>query len=99
MNVDPAHGAQDFHVQDSYAQDSSAQFSGAQKLGAMARQIADFFRPHPEEEAAAAIAEHINKFWSPRMRGDFLCAAQSGALTLDPLLARAAALIRPPKPA
>ena len=61
------------------------------KLQRMAGQIADFFRAYPQEQAIRSIAEHINKFWSARMRTDFLaCPAPS-----DPLVARARALIRP----
>ncbi len=47
------------------AQDSHA------KLARMAHQIADFFRSYPQDEASRAIADHINHFWTPRMRSDF----------------------------
>lgn len=39
-----------------------------QKLVYMANQIATFFEAIPPEEAAAGVADHINKFWEPRMR-------------------------------
>jgi len=67
------------------AQDSHA------KLARMAHQIADFFRSYPQDEASRAIADHINHFWTPRMRSDFL----AGPAPDDPLLARAAPLIKP----
>ena len=56
----------------------------------MAQQIADFFRSYPQDEAARAIADHINQFWTPRMRADFAAGGQPG----DPLLSRAMPLIR-----
>lgn len=53
------------------------------KLAAMAGQIADFFRPYPDDEAIAAIAHHINQFWTPRMRISFVRSYQPE----DPALA------------
>jgi formate dehydrogenase subunit delta len=38
----------------------------------MANQIADFFAPYTEDEAVAGIADHIAKFWEPRMRKQLL---------------------------
>ena len=38
------------------------------KLIYMTNQIAKFFHSQPEAEANAGVAEHINKFWEPRMR-------------------------------
>ena len=32
---------------------------------------ATFFKSYPEKEALEGIAEHINKFWEPRMRRMF----------------------------
>ena len=34
----------------------------------MANQIASFFNGYPAEEAQKEIADHINRFWEPRMR-------------------------------
>ncbi|TIS76490.1 MAG: formate dehydrogenase [Mesorhizobium sp.] len=42
--------------------------STGEKLVRMANQIADFFHSKPREEGIAGVAEHINKFWEPRMR-------------------------------
>jgi formate dehydrogenase subunit delta len=44
----------------------------------MANQIAANFVSLPEKEAAAAVAEHIRMFWSPRMRAQ-LCTVATGA--------------------
>lgn len=67
------------------------------KLRQMAGQIADFFASYPEDQAVASVATHINKFWTARMRDDFLAAAQAGTLDLPPLVAKAAIQIRPGK--
>ena len=34
----------------------------------MANQIAQFFASYSHEEAVAGVADHIKKFWEPRMR-------------------------------
>lgn len=61
------------------------------KLAAMARGIADFFRAYPPEQAATSVADHINRFWTPRMREEL---KQLPTDALDPLVARALAAIR-----
>ena len=42
--------------------------STREKLVRMANQIAAFFHSRPREEGVVGVAEHINKFWEPRMR-------------------------------
>ena len=37
-------------------------------LVSMANDIGNYFRPQGEEEAIAGIANHLLKFWTPRMR-------------------------------
>ena len=54
----------------------------------MANQIAAFFASYPHEEAVAGVADHLQKFWDPRMRRQLLdYVAQHGeglhALVLD----------------
>jgi len=39
-----------------------------QRLVYMANQIAAFFAGEAKHKAAAATADHISKFWDPRMR-------------------------------
>ena len=34
----------------------------------MANQIGSFFAAYPRQEAIDSIADHIRKFWDPRMR-------------------------------
>ena len=44
-----------------------------------ANQIALFFAAYPREEAVAAVADHIQKFWEHRMREQlFAYVAQGG---------------------
>ena len=52
------------------------------KLAYMANQIGKFFAHQPHEKAVAAIADHIQKFWDPRMRSEILAHLQ--AVQLDP---------------
>ena len=52
------------------------------KLAYMANQIGRFFARQPHDKAVAAIADHIEKFWDPRMRSEILAHLQ--AVQLDP---------------
>jgi formate dehydrogenase subunit delta len=65
----------------------------------MANQMADFFQSYGEEEAVAGIAEHINKFWEPRMRRDFFVLVDSGGAGLSDLVKKASTTIKRPKAA
>ena len=40
-----------------------------EKLAYMANQIGRFFAHQPHGKAVAAINDHLQKFWDPRMRG------------------------------
>lgn len=62
------------------------------KLLRMAHQIADAYKAYGDT-APDAIASHINKFWTPKMREDFLCAATGRTLDPPPLEA-ARALVK-----
>ncbi|WP_306224046.1 formate dehydrogenase subunit delta [Bosea beijingensis] len=66
-----------------------------EKLRRMAGQITDFFKAYPEAEAAHSVADHINQFWTGRMRGDFLAAFANRPEDLPPLLRHALPQIRP----
>ena len=68
----------------------SASERSTAKLARMAGQIADFFRAYPDAQAASSVAEHINKFWTPKMRAELLAMPESG----DPLVAKARAFVR-----
>ena len=55
----------------------------------MANQIARFFAAYPREEAIAGVADHIERFWEPRMRQqlrDYLSTTSEG---VDPLVLEA----------
>ena len=66
----------------------------AVKLAKMAGQIEAFFAHYPEEKAIASIAEHINKFWSKKMRQDFLTAYHNNPSALADLLGKALPYIK-----
>ena len=70
--------------------------STREKLVRMANQIAAFFHSKPREEGMAGVAEHINKFWEPRMRRQFFEIMDSGGEGLKPIVIEAAAQIRRP---
>jgi len=67
------------------------------KLAYMANQIATAFLSHPEPDAAEAVADHVNKFWEPRMRAQLLAHLDSGGAGLDPLVIAAHPMIRIPQ--
>jgi formate dehydrogenase subunit delta len=56
------------------------------KLVLMAQEIADYFHAYPMEQAAESIASHINHFWTPKMREDFLAATNEPGQVLSPFL-------------
>lgn len=67
------------------------------KLVRMANQIAAFFASKPYDEGVEGVAEHINKFWEPRMRRDLFARIDSGGEGMDPLVLAAAASIHRPE--
>lgn len=70
--------------------------STQEKLVRMANQIAAFFHSRPREEGVAGVAEHINKFWEPRMRRQFFEMLDSGGEGFDELVVVASARIKRP---
>jgi formate dehydrogenase subunit delta len=61
-----------------------------QTLVRMANQIADFFKVQPEADAIAGTADHIRKFWDPRMRAKMCEHLKAGGEGLSPLARQAA---------
>ena len=61
----------------------------AEKLVYMANQIGRFFAHQPEDKAVAGIADHIVKFWEPRMRAAIFAHVDAGGAGLDPLALKA----------
>jgi formate dehydrogenase subunit delta len=66
------------------------------KLVRMANQIGTFFESKPRAEGVHGVAEHINKFWEPRMRRHFFEIVDSGGEGLKPIVIEASAEIRRP---
>ncbi|WP_245607154.1 formate dehydrogenase subunit delta [Pseudonocardia spinosispora] len=61
----------------------------------LAGEIAVQFAHRPVEESAPLIAEHIRKFWDPRMRAALHAAVDRGD-ELDPAAVAAVALLERP---
>jgi len=55
----------------------------AEKLVMMANQIGKFFVPQRNMDAVAAIADHLVKFWDPRMRAAIVAHLEAGGQGLD----------------
>jgi formate dehydrogenase subunit delta len=65
------------------------------KLVYMANQIGRFFARQPEDKAVASIADHLRKFWDPRMRKAILDHVDGGGKGLQPLVLRAVLSLKP----
>jgi formate dehydrogenase subunit delta len=70
--------------------------SGIAKIVRMANQIGTFFMSKPHEMGVEGVAEHINKFWEPRMRGHFFEVFDAGGEGMLPIVMEAAPKIRRP---
>lgn len=64
------------------------------RLVYMANQIGLFFEAQDGDTAPAKIAEHIRKFWDPRMRKAILDYIDAGAEGLDPPVRQAIETLR-----
>ena len=58
--------------------------SSPDKLVYMANQIGKFFQNQGHDKAVPGIAEHIKKFWDPRMRRMIFAHLDAGGVGLDP---------------
>ncbi len=66
------------------------------KLVYMANQIGKFFAHQGEAKAVPAIADHLAKFWDPRMRAAIQAHVASGGDTgLDAMVLRAVESLKP----
>ena len=74
--------------------DEHNHFDPYAKLIRMANQIGTFFESKPRDEGVAGVAEHINKFWEPRMRRQFFEMVDGGREGLKEIVLEAAATIR-----
>ncbi|HLW93343.1 MAG TPA: formate dehydrogenase subunit delta [Roseiarcus sp.] len=66
----------------------------AAKLVHMANQIGEYFRTLPEPEATANTADHLRRFWTPKMRREIIAFAEGGGAGLNALAARAVAELK-----
>jgi formate dehydrogenase subunit delta len=53
------------------------------RLVYMANQIGKFFQSQGEGKAVPGIADHIRKFWDPRMRAKIMAHLDAGGAGLD----------------
>ena len=56
----------------------------ADRLIYMANQIGKFFQSQGHDKAVPGIADHIKKFWDPRMRAGILAHLDAGGAGLEP---------------
>ena len=68
--------------------------STPEKLVYMANQIGKFFAHQGDEKAVAGIADHIRKFWDPRMRSQIFTHLDAGGAGLDSNAKRAVESLR-----
>jgi len=66
-----------------------------EKLVRMASQIGKFFKSQGSDKAPAAIADHIGKFWDPRMRSQIIAHAEQGGDGLEPFVLEAIRRLEP----
>ena len=64
------------------------------RLVMMANQIAKFFVPQRRGDPVAEIADHLEKFWDPRMKADIVAHPKAGGAGLDPVVREAVGRLR-----
>lgn len=64
------------------------------RLVYMANQIGKFFVTQGESEAVVGTADHIRKFWDPRMRANIIDHVAKGGEGLDPVAWKAVDQLR-----
>jgi len=67
----------------------------ADKLVMMANQIGKFFAAQPQSDGVAGVADHIKKFWDPRMRRQIAAHLAAGGAGLDPMVLEAVKSLPP----
>jgi formate dehydrogenase subunit delta len=66
----------------------------ADRLIYMANQIGKFFQSQGHDKAVSGTAEHIKKFWDPRMRRAIFAHLDAGGAGLDPSVREAIATLQ-----
>jgi len=69
-----------------------------EKLVHMANQIGNFFAHQGDPRAVASIADHLAKFWDPRMRAAIQAHVAAGGGGLDLLVRKAVESLPPVAP-
>ena len=67
--------------------------SSIDTLVRMANQISDFFKIQPDDQAVAGTADHIRKFWDPRMRAMMSQHLAHGGAGLNPIALKATQIV------
>jgi formate dehydrogenase subunit delta len=62
----------------------------------MANQIGKFFVTEDQPTAVTNIADHLMKFWEPRMRAEIVAHLAAGGEGLDPEVREAVAMLKAP---
>lgn len=61
----------------------------------MANQIGTFFRSQSHDKAVPGIADHIKKFWDPRMKRAIFAHLDAGGVGLEPNVLEALTSLKP----
>jgi formate dehydrogenase subunit delta len=64
------------------------------KLVRMANQIGDYFKAMPDEEAVNGAADHLKRYWTPKMVGEIIAYVDGGHSGLNVTAARAVAALK-----
>jgi len=64
------------------------------RLVYMANQIGKFFQSQGHDNAVSGVADHIKKFWDPRMLSGIFAHLDAGGADLDPNVREAIALLK-----
>jgi len=65
-----------------------------EKLVYMANQIASFFAPQGAERAMPGIADHLMRYWDPRMRRRIIEIARNEQAPIESVVRKALLLLR-----
>lgn len=77
----------------------SSAHGSVDKLVMMANQIGKFFALQREADPVAAITDHLQKFWEPRMRVAIAAHLKTGGAGLDPQVREAVGRLKEAKAA
>jgi formate dehydrogenase subunit delta len=65
-----------------------------EKLVRMANQIGDYFKAMPENEAVNGAADHLRRYWTPKMVGEIIAYVDSGRDSLNATASKAVAALK-----